>query len=152
MSNFVILSIDASLSSSGWCVCDEKFNLIKVGKIQTEKTTDKRYLYIYNEYKKLFKKYKPTIVKMEDGFCGVNLKAGLQLAEVRGLIKTLADKYNATLYTYPPQSIKKAIAGSGKATKEDVYNTLCKIYTDSKIYQSIGEFCSKSGKNKTEDI
>lgn len=149
-----ILSFDASLTSSGWAVCDDTYKLIAVGKVRTEKTTPKRLLYIFDEFEKLFIKYKPNIVKMENGFCGNNPKTSFNLVTVRSFVIVLADRYNCKFYQFEPTAIKKEVTGKGNATKEEVYIKLCELYKDDKIFNNIGPFRSTQTKKleKTEDI
>ena len=85
---------------------------------------------------------------MEEGFSGgKNRKGSIEITKVRGAIQYLAEKYNIDYIYYAPKSIKKEIAKHGGSDKDEIYISLCKIYGDDKIFQSI-----KETYKKTDDI
>lgn len=147
-----ILTIDASLSSTGYAIFKNK-KLAKFGKICPSKNEKQKLKFFYEELLKIIKENKINDIVIEDGFSKIaNLRTGLMLAELRGCIKLLAYMNDVEIYTVAPQQIKKIITGKGNATKEDVANKLCEIYADNSLFKSIGTFSDKNNREKTSDI
>ena len=147
-----ILCIDASLTSTGWALFVNK-KLTKVGKIQPKEKTEKRLLFLYNEIIKICKNENINLVLFEDGFTNKkNFKAGLQLAEFRGIIKLICLLNNIEYKTGAPLEIKKKITGKGNSTKLEVFQKLAILYANDEVFLKIGDFSDKSGKDKTSDI
>ncbi len=65
-------------------------------------------------------KYKPSTLALESLFFAKNAKSVLQLSQARGVILMKAGEYGMSVHEYSPAEIKKNIAGSGRATKEQI--------------------------------
>lgn len=146
-----VMGIDPSLTSSGWAVVEDG-KLMSYGLVKTTKDTPQRFYYIYNEFKKLIKQYKPNKVHVETPFFGQNAQTGLNLAYVRGGLLVLCEGLKIPMISFTPREVKKYVAGEGKAEKEDVANSLSKIFENDEIFKTIGPFVDKNNKNKTSDI
>jgi crossover junction endodeoxyribonuclease RuvC len=59
-------------------------------------------------------------MSVEDVFYAKNVRTTIVLGHARGVILLAAQKAALTIYEYPPAEIKKAITGTGAATKEQV--------------------------------
>lgn len=146
-----ILTLDASLSSTGYSIFKND-KLVKYGKICPD-NKDLRLLYLYDYISNIIENENINIIIIEDGFSKiVNLKTGLQLAELRGCIKLLSLKKDIEIITTAPQHLKKLITGKGNSTKEEVFECLKEIYKNDKVFNNIGPFSDKSNKDKTSDI
>lgn len=146
-----ILSLDLSLSSTGYSIIDNEYNLISYGTIQTnsKNNTEEERLYIIGKkIDELIKKYEITDVCVEGSYKSVNIKTTQQLAKLLGISIYLATDNNINVITINPTTARKSIIGSGKADKEDV----AKYIQDN--YWNIGEFSDKQTKaiKKTSDI
>jgi crossover junction endodeoxyribonuclease RuvC len=62
----------------------------------------------------------PTVVAVEGVFHGVNARSALQLGHSRGVALLAAGEAELAVYEYPPATVKRAVAGSGIATKLQV--------------------------------
>ena len=60
---------------------------------------------------------KPLVVAVEDVFVHQNPRSGLALAQARGMALAVIGLAGLRVASYPPASVKKAVAGSGKADK-----------------------------------
>lgn len=57
-----------------------------------------------------------------------NANAILRLCEIRAMIKLVADSCGIEVREVNPMSMKKFITGSGRGTKQDVANSVCKAF------------------------
>jgi crossover junction endodeoxyribonuclease RuvC len=62
----------------------------------------------------------PDIVALETLFFSKNLKTGIAVAEVRGIILYLARHHGCAVMEFSPQEIKIAVTGYGKSDKAAV--------------------------------
>jgi crossover junction endodeoxyribonuclease RuvC len=62
----------------------------------------------------------PTVVAVEGVFHGVNARSALQLGHSRGVALATAGASSLTVHEYAPATVKKAVAGNGAATKDQV--------------------------------
>jgi crossover junction endodeoxyribonuclease RuvC len=57
---------------------------------------------------------------MEEAFYGKNVQATLALGEARGVALFIASELGLVVTGYPPATVKQAVVGHGRATKEQV--------------------------------
>ncbi len=62
----------------------------------------------------------PEIVAVEDVFSHQNVRSALALAQARGMALAVVGLAGLSVASYPPASVKKAVAGSGRADKDQV--------------------------------
>lgn len=147
----VILSLDASMSSTGYSVFKNE-ELIKYGKIQSKKNDfkdeDSRLNYMCNIIENIIKEYKVDKIICEDQFTSINSKTILSLRKLIGGIMRTADYNNIDVkYYYPAQWRKVLNINKGKSNDKKLaaYNYLLSQGID------IGEF-KATGKFKNDDI
>ena len=101
---------------------NENITLLTSGSIQTDKTlTDsKRLLEIYNDLSQIIELYKPDCASVEQLFFFKNQKTIIPVAEARGVILTVLEKYNIPTYSYTPMEVKQVLTGYGRADKKEV--------------------------------
>ncbi|OGV58261.1 MAG: crossover junction endodeoxyribonuclease RuvC [Lentisphaerae bacterium GWF2_52_8] len=68
----------------------------------------------------LITRFKPEVASIEDAFYGKNIKTAMILSLARGAAITVAAQANIPIYAYSPRSAKKAVVGTGAATKQQV--------------------------------
>lgn len=68
----------------------------------------------------LIARFKPEVASIEDAFYGKNIKTAMILSLARGAVITVAAQAGLPIYAYSPRSAKKAVVGTGAATKEQV--------------------------------
>lgn len=132
MSPIRILGIDPGFDRLGICILDKEGNketLVFSTCITTSKKEafEKRLLAAGEALEKIITTYKPDELAIETLFFTNNQKTIITVAEVRGICIYLSYKYGAVLFEYSPPQIKLAIAGHGKATKEDIAIMVPKI-------------------------
>jgi crossover junction endodeoxyribonuclease RuvC len=70
--------------------------------------------------RELIAEVRPDAVAMEEAFYGVNVQSTLALGEARGVALFVASEHGLTVTGYPPATVKKAVVGHGRATKEQI--------------------------------
>lgn len=63
---------------------------------------------------------RPHVVAVEGVFHGKNARSALQLGHARGVALLVCGQSSLTVSEYAPATVKRAVAGSGRATKEQV--------------------------------
>ncbi len=120
-----ILGIDPGMAIVGYGLIDtENGNLMLCasGSIQTDKnlSDSKRLLEIFNDLSEIIEKYKPDCASVENLFFFKNQKTVIPVAEARGVILTVLEKYNIPAYSYTPMEVKQVLTGYGRAEKKEV--------------------------------
>lgn len=120
-----ILGIDPGMAIVGYGIVDitgEKPLIYASGSIQTNKDLpdSKRLLEIYNDLSVIVEKYQPDCASVEELFFFKNQKTVIPVAEARGVILTVLEKYNIPVYGYTPMEVKQVLTGYGRAEKKEV--------------------------------
>lgn len=120
-----ILGIDPGMAIVGYGLIEgeeDNYKLIASGSIQTDKKLEdsKRLLEIYNDLSVIVEKYEPDCASVEQLFFFKNQKTVIPVAEARGVILTVLEKYNIPTYSYTPMEVKQVLTGYGRAEKKEV--------------------------------
>ena len=120
-----ILGIDPGMAIVGYGMIEVDNNTLKLitsGSIQTDKKLDdsKRLLEIYNDLSQIIERYKPDCASVEQLFFFKNQKTIIPVAEARGVILTVLEKYGIPAYSYTPMEVKQVLTGYGRAEKKEV--------------------------------
>lgn len=75
---------------------------------------------VFDGIEALLAEFTPDWVAVESVFVRRNVATALKLGQARGAALTAVARGNARVAEYPPARIKLAIAGSGRASKEQV--------------------------------
>ena len=123
----LILGIDPGTATTGYGVVNFKnqnFELIDFGLIETNKdgSPEKRLLDIYKQITKIFKKFKPDVMAIEKVFFATNAKTAMRVGEALGVMLFSAARANTKVVEYAPGTIKKVVAGNGRAEKDQIIN------------------------------
>lgn len=68
----------------------------------------------------LLTKYQPDTMAIETLFFNKNVKTAIQVAEARGVLLYVCQKFGCTIYEFSPQEIKIATTGYGMSDKTAV--------------------------------
>ena len=120
-----ILGIDPGMAIVGYALVNienEKTELLTSGSIQTDKklSDSKRLLEIYNDLSTIVEKYQPDCASVEQLFFFKNQKTVIPVAEARGVILTVLEKFDIPTYSYTPMEVKQVLTGYGRAEKKEV--------------------------------
>lgn len=121
----IVLGIDPGLAYTGYGIITAttgRFKLVDQGVIKTSSSDNagKRLTTIYSELQKLISEYKPEQAGVESLYFAKNSSSAIPVAQARGVVLLILSQYNVNACEYPPQAIKQAIVGNGRAEKEQV--------------------------------
>ena len=120
-----ILGIDPGMAIVGYGMIEynnDHIELLTSGSIQTDKNLkdSQRLLEIYNDLSQIVEKYQPDCASVEQLFFFKNQKTIIPVAEARGVILTVLEKYTIPTYSYTPMEVKQVLTGYGRADKKEV--------------------------------
>ena len=75
---------------------------------------------IYEGIAELLERHRPDAMAVEDVFYARNVRTTIVLGHARGVVLLAGEQRSVTIHEFPPAEIKKAVAGRGGATKEQV--------------------------------
>lgn len=132
MASVRIVGIDPGYDRLGICVLEKdnsKETLLYSTCVVTNRKDSfgKRLKVIGKEFDRVLTTYKPDELAMEKLFFAKNQTTAIQVAEVRGVILYLSELRKLSVYEYSPPEVKVAIAGHGRASKEDIGTMVPKI-------------------------
>ena len=119
-----IIGIDPGLARVGYGIIDiqnEKKILLDCGVIETSKDKQERYrLYeIFNDLNELIDHWKPDFAAVEKFFFYRSSNT-ISVVQARGVIMMVLASKNIQVSEYSPAQVKLTIAGTGKASKQEV--------------------------------
>ena len=100
----------------------DNIQLLASGSIQTDKKLpdSKRLLEVYNDLSTIVQKYQPDCASVEELFFFKNQKTVIPVAEARGVILTVLEKFAIPTFGYTPMVVKQVLTGYGRADKKEV--------------------------------
>jgi crossover junction endodeoxyribonuclease RuvC len=129
----LILGIDPGTATTGYGVLkiqkDGKYKAIEWGLIETNKngSPGKRLLNIYKDLNTIFKKHSPDIMAIEKLFFARNAKTAIRVGQAQGVMLHCAANHHTKTVEYAPGTIKKIVAGNGRAGKKDIQKHVRKV-------------------------
>jgi crossover junction endodeoxyribonuclease RuvC len=121
-----VLGIDPGTAVTGYGVVSldtrGQSALVECGVIRTaaRDTLPQRLLEIHESITELIARHKPDRVAVESVFYARNVRTTIVLGHTRGVILLAAAAAGLAIDEFPPAEIKKAITGSGAATKAQI--------------------------------
>lgn len=121
----LILGIDPGTATTGYGVLRVKkdsYEALDFGLIETKNngSPSKRLVNIHTQLKKIIKQYNPEILSIEKLFFATNRKTAMRVSQAVGVILFTAAKTHTQVVEYAPGTIKKVVAGDGRADKKKV--------------------------------
>lgn len=122
----LVLGIDPGTAATGYGVVrrasDAGVTLVECGVIRTstKEPLAVRIREIYDSIVELIERHEPAVASVEDVFYGKNAQSALKLGHARGAILLAAAHHDVIIAEYAPREIKKAVVGTGNATKDQV--------------------------------
>ena len=120
-----ILGIDPGTNYMGYGVLEVEGRTVRsvvLGDIDLHKLPDPyaKLRYIFERVGALIDQYGPQEVALESPFFGENVQSMLKLGRAQGVAMAAALSRSLPVFEYAPSRIKRSIAGSGLAGKEQV--------------------------------
>lgn len=121
----VVLGIDPGTAVTGYGVVSGERGaprLVECGIIRTRPRDSLalRLQEIHAGVAELIVRHRPDALAIEDVFYARNVRTTIVLGHARGVILLAAADASLIIAEYPPAEIKKAVTGTGAATKEQV--------------------------------
>jgi crossover junction endodeoxyribonuclease RuvC len=129
----LVLGVDPGTAVTGYGVVSVDgrglHTLIECGVIRTsaKEALAKRLMDIYEGVAELIARHHPDRVAVESVFYARNVRTTVVLGHTRGVILLAAARAGIEIDEFPPAEIKKAIAGTGAASKEQVQFMVTKL-------------------------
>lgn len=121
----VILGIDPGLAAVGIGVIEHSgrsTRLVMAELIRTGKGWDlaRRLKRIYDGIRDVVHRFRPDAAAIETLYFAANVKTAVQVAQARGVAILATADEGVRLYEYTPLQIKQAVAGHGRASKQQI--------------------------------
>ncbi len=121
----IILGIDPGTATTGFGIIESRkkeLTCIEYGIIETSPKLDmgERLKKINRELEEIIKSYEPEIAAVESLYFFKNLKTALPVSQARGVILLSFSNKNVPFKEFTPLQAKTAVAGYGRASKDQV--------------------------------
>jgi crossover junction endodeoxyribonuclease RuvC len=129
----IVLGIDPGTAQTGYGVVAGdgamRVSLVECGVIRTRPRDrlSARLLEIHDGVTELIARHRPSIMAVEDVFYAKNVRTTVVLGHARGVILLAGAEAGIEIAEFPPAEVKKAVAGTGMATKEQVQFMLTRL-------------------------
>ena len=129
----IVLGIDPGTQVTGYGVIDgaspSVATLVECGVIRTQARDPlpSRLREIHEGITELLKRHRPDVICVEDVFYARNVRTTVTLGHARGVILLAGEQHGVRVHELAPAEIKKAVVGSGAATKEQVQFMLTRL-------------------------
>jgi crossover junction endodeoxyribonuclease RuvC len=129
----IVLGIDPGTAVTGYGVVRARSaggaELLECGVIRTKASEPlaARLENIYEGVRELIARHQPQAMAVEDVFYAKNVRTTVVLGHARGVVLLAGQQAGVDIHEYPPAEIKKAVTGSGAATKEQVQFMVTKL-------------------------
>lgn len=130
----VVLGIDpgtaimgyGAVSVDGYCL-----TVVDYGVLTTPSNLPltSRLLMLFDGLNEVFERIKPTEVSVEQLFFARNVQSAFAVGQARGVALLAAARYGLPVAEFTPLQVKQAVAGYGRATKQQVQNMVQVILT-----------------------
>ncbi|QQS38465.1 crossover junction endodeoxyribonuclease RuvC [Candidatus Woesebacteria bacterium] len=87
-------------------------------------TPGERLYFIHNELRKIIEKHKPHVMAIEKVFFATNRKTAIRVGQAQGVMLMAAAHFSIAVVEYSPMTIKKIVAGNGRADKKQVQKSV----------------------------
>jgi crossover junction endodeoxyribonuclease RuvC len=122
----IVLGVDPGAATTGYGVVaragDGAVSLLECGVVRTEAASPLpvRLRQIYDGLGEVLTRHAVDVVAVEGVFYGKNARTSIILGHARGAVLLAATLRELPVREYAPAEIKSAVAGTGRATKEQV--------------------------------
>lgn len=127
-----VLGIDPGTAVTGYGVVTSDgrtTTLVECGVIRTtpKDPLPSRLHNIYDGVQELITRHRPDAIAVESVFYARNVRTTIVLGHARGVILLAGQQAGLVIHEFPPAEIKKAITGTGAATKQQVQFMVAKL-------------------------
>lgn len=119
-----VLGIDPGLTRCGYAVVDggATVRAVSIGVLRTPSDAElpERLGALWTDVEDLLEEFRPRTVAVEQVFFQVNVRTAMSVGQASGLVLALAHRFGCEVVQYPPNQVKEAVTGSGRADKLQV--------------------------------
>lgn len=121
-----VLGIDPGLTRCGYAVLEpvsgSGVKVVSMGLLRTppEAELPARLAALLDDVQDLLDEFQPATVAVEQVFFQVNVRTAMSVGQASGLVLALAHRAGCSVVQYPPNQVKEAVTGSGRADKAQV--------------------------------
>lgn len=122
-----ILGIDPGTLHCGYAVIETASTVVKpryvecgVIELSARLSLSERLLILARDLREVIGELGPDEVSLEATFHGKNAQSALRLGHARGAIMLVAAEASLPLAEYPPATVKRTVAGHGRADKSEI--------------------------------
>lgn len=83
-------------------------------------SASERLMTIHGEFASLVALHKPDVAGIEKVYFSKNKKTALSVAEARGVLLLLLEKFNIPVFEFAPSNVKRVVAGDGSCDKKSL--------------------------------
>ena len=120
----IVLGVDPGTLHTGWGVVKRvgpRLSCVAAGVIHTQKDAElhERLLTIFEGLSELIAAHQPSCMAVEDVF-SKHVRSALVLGQARGVVLVVGARAGLPVSSYAPALVKRSIAGSGQAPKDQL--------------------------------
>lgn len=120
-----VIGIDPGFNKTGFGIVEQngsKLTVCEFGVIRpdTDAPLEQKLSCVFKEIQRLCELYKPDMASIEELFFVNNVRSGIKVGEMRGVLVLACALAGIPVYHYTPKQIKQAVTGTGAADKEQV--------------------------------
>jgi crossover junction endodeoxyribonuclease RuvC len=118
-----ILGVDPGTVLLGWGVIESaagRVQRVASGTLRCQGARADRLAAICDAMQALCEQHRPHALSLEQTFVGDNVQSAFRLGEARGAVMVAASRARLAVAEYSPAQIKVAVAGSGRASKQQM--------------------------------
>lgn len=129
----IVLGIDPGTAVTGYGVVERArggtHRLVECGVVRTRARDPlpARLREIFEGVEELVARHRPEVMAVESIFYSKNVRTTVALGHARGVILLAGELAGLAVHEFPPAEIKKAVAGTGQATKDQVQYMLGRL-------------------------
>ncbi|MFT7620695.1 MAG: crossover junction endodeoxyribonuclease RuvC [Planctomycetota bacterium] len=121
----IILGIDPGTATTGFGLLRVEGSQIRaIGwgawRPQRTLTRAEKLYHLATSLDQCIQQFHPTSVSIEQAFVGQNIQSALRLGEARGALMATCAQYQIPVHEYATATVKKVVAGNGRASKEQI--------------------------------
>ena len=134
----IIIGVDPGTNATGYGIIalgSSGYRVLDYGCIRPPphlKLTD-RYLIIFNGLEELMEIHKPQVLAIETQFVHKNIQSAIKLGMARGVVIVAAKRRGIGVVEYAPSRAKRAVSGTGRASKYQVQGMVQKLLNLDKL-------------------
>lgn len=128
----VILGVDPGSYATGWGAVEATGSRVRVLgsgliRLPRSETFAVRLRQLQESMVEVVRGLSPAVACVESPFHGVNPRSALQLAHARGVVLAVLAGASVPVEEVPPATVKRVVAGSGRASKEQVQTMIRRL-------------------------